>query len=399
MGAALGRCVGDRRRFLDEHWSRAPLHRPATGAEPGFADLLSIDDVDRIVSSSLPRTPGFRLVRDGRSLDTARYTRPTMVGGRLVPGVADAGLVWQEFSGGATIVLQALHRSWPALGAFCRDLELDLTHPVQANAYVTPPAAKGLAVHHDTHDVFVLQVAGTKRWAVHPPVVELPLRTQPWSAALGPPADPILPVDLRPGDSMYIPRGFPHAAQAQDGVSVHVTVGVLTWTGEDVVREVLRRVADVVALRQPLPVGFATDEDALTSAVAADVAELRDWLGTVDARAVARSMTRRFWSSRPSVLAGHLQQLGRLEDLDDDSVVRRRPTAVCHLVRSGAELEVVLADRVLRMPGALEETVRRLAVGGAITVADLGPSLDLGSRRVLVRRLVREGLLEIVAPG
>ena len=398
MGAALARCVGDRRRFLAEHWSRAPLHRPASGNGAAFADLLSVDDVDRIISS-LPRTPAFRLVRDGRPLDPARYTRPTMVGGRLVPGVADAGLVWEEFSAGATIVLQALHRSWPALGAFCRDLELDLTHPVQANAYVTPPAAKGLAVHHDTHDVFVLQVAGTKQWTVHPPVVELPLRSQPWSAALGPPADPVLAVGMRPGDSMYIPRGFPHAAQAQDGVSVHVTIGVLTWTGEDVVREVLRRVADDVIVRQPLPVGFAADEDALTAAVADGVAELRDWLGTVDARAVARTMTRRFWSSRPAVLGGHLQQLGRLAELDDDTVVRRRPAAVCHLVLAGAELEVVLADRVLRMPAVLEAPVRRLASDEAVAVVDLRRWLDTGSRHVLVRRLVREGLLEIVVAG
>ncbi len=32
------------------------------------------------------------------------------------------------------------------------------------NAYYTPRAAQGLPVHHDTHDVFVLQVSGEKRW-------------------------------------------------------------------------------------------------------------------------------------------------------------------------------------------------------------------------------------------
>lgn len=397
MTVALGRCVGDAGRFLAEHWTRAPLHRPATEAG-AFADLLGLDDVDRIVSSSLPRTPTLRLVRDGRPLDAARYTRSTTLGGRPVSGVADAGLVWREFTGGATIVLQALHRWWPALASFCRDLELELTHPVQANAYVTPPAARGLAVHHDTHDVFVLQVAGAKRWSVHPPVVELPLRSQPWKAALGPVVDPILSADLGTGASLYVPRGFPHSAQAQDGVSVHVTVGVLAWTGDDVAREVVRRAGGHLPLRRPLPVGFAGDEDTLTASVAATVAELRDWLGSVDPGDVARTMVRRFWSTRPAVLAGHLQQLCSLDALDDGAVVRRRPAAVCRLAPTGDRLEVLLADRLLRMPVGLEPAVRRLASGGRVRVGDLERWLDAPSRLLLVRRLVREGLVEIVAP-
>jgi lysine-specific demethylase/histidyl-hydroxylase NO66 len=392
---ALGRCVGDTGRFLAEHWSAAPLHRP--DADVGaFADLLTLDDVDGIVSSSLPRTPSFRLVRDGRPLDPARYTRPTTLGGRQVTGAGDAGLVWKEFSAGATIVLQSLQRTWPAVAAFCRDLELQLTHPVQANAYVTPPAARGLSVHHDTHDVFVLQVAGAKQWAVHPPVLELPLRSQPWKASMGPPADPLLDVELRPGDSMYVPRGFPHSALAQDGVSVHLTIGVLAWTGEDVARELVRRAAEHLPLRRPLPVGFADDDDAATAAVAGAVADLRDWLDAVDPKSVAQTLARRFWSTRPAVLAGHLRQLCLVDGLDDSTVVRRRPAAVCRLSRAGHRVEVVLADRVLRMPAALEPAIRRLAAGEPLCVADLDPWLDTQSRHVLVRRLVREGLLEIV---
>lgn len=396
MTTALGRCVGDTGRFLAEHWSLAPLHRP--GADPGaFADLLTLDDVDRIVSSSLPRTPSFRLVRDGRPLDPARYTRPTTIGGRPVTGAAHAGLVWKEFSAGATIVLQSLQRTWPALAIFCRDLELELTHPVQANAYVTPPAARGLAVHHDTHDVLVLQVTGSKQWAVHPPVLELPLRTQPWKASMGPPAEPLLDAELRAGDSLYVPRGFPHSARAQDGVSIHVTVGVLAWTGEDVAREVVRRAADHLPLRRAMPVGFADDEDAAVAAVAAAVAELREWLGTVDPEAVARGLITRFWSTRPAVLAGQLRQLCLVDGLDDSTVVRRRPAAVCRLSRAGSRLVVTLGDRVLRMPGALEPAMRRLVAGEPLSVADLDPWLDMQSRHVLARRLVREGLLEIVA--
>ena len=400
MTAALGRCVGDVGRFLQEHWSQAPLHRAPPDGGGGFDDLLSFDDVDHIVSSSLPRTPELRLVRDGVPLDPARYTRPAMLGGRLVPGVGDAGRIWEEFRAGATLVLQALHRTWLPLARFCRSLEEELTHPAQANAYVTPAAARGLAVHHDTHDVFVLQVFGRKQWAVHPPVVELPLRSQAWSSGLGPPEEPILEVDLQPGECMYIPRGFPHSAQAQRGTSVHVTIGVLAWTGDDLVREVVRRSAAHLPLRRPLPAGFAADHEALTAAVGSAVDELRAWLGTVDAADVARTMTRRFWSTRPPVLAGHLQQLERLDDLGDSSCVRRRPAAVCHLTAEDGALRATLADRELELPAALEPAVRRLADGGDHVVAELADDgLGPESRLVLVRRLVREGLLEVLQRG
>jgi ribosomal protein L16 Arg81 hydroxylase len=86
-----------------------------------------------------------------------------------VGDLADPGLVYEHFYAGATIVLQSLHRFWPPLARLSRDLELALTHPVQVNAYVTPPASRGLGVHHDTHDVFVLQVHGRKHWDVHAP--------------------------------------------------------------------------------------------------------------------------------------------------------------------------------------------------------------------------------------
>lgn len=395
MGTALGRCVGDVDRFLETQWSRAPLHRTACEG-PGFSDLLSLDDVDLLVSSSLPRRPTFRLVRDGTPLDAGRYTRAASLGGRLVPGVGDAGRIWQEFSAGATIVLQALHRSWLPLARFCRDLERELTHPAQANAYVTPPSARGLAVHHDTHDVFVLQVDGRKHWSVHPPVIELPLRSQPWSAVMGDAGEPMLTVELAPGDCLYVPRGFPHSARAQDGVSAHVTIGVNSWTGEDVVHEVVRRVDDELELRRPLPVGFAADEDLLTVAVADTISHLRRWLDSVDARHVARDLTRRFWSSRPAILAGQLRQLGLVDALDDSTVVRRRPSAVCHISVSGEVVEVVLGDRTLRAPAPLEPVLRRLASGQPLRVGALAGSLDMRSRHVLARRLVREGLMEVV---
>lgn len=396
---ALARCVGDVAAFLDRSWGRAPLHRP--GADPrAFADLFSLDDVDRIVASSSPRLPAFRLVRDGAPLDPSRYARTATVGGQRVPGMGDPARIFDEHRRGATIVFQGLQRSCPPITRFCRSLELDLTHAVQANAYVTPAGARGLGVHYDTHDVFVLQLAGTKAWTIHPPVLADPLPSQPWKGTAADAGPPILSVELAAGDCLYVPRGFLHAARAQEALSAHLTIGVVTTTWHDVLRDLVAGAADEPELRRALPAGYASDLERLAAGVGEAVDRLRRWLDGVDSGAVASAAARRFFAARPPILAGQLRQLALLDELDDATVMRRREGGVCHLVAGPHRLTAVLGGgRELDLPAALAPAMARIAGAGPFLLGDLADLLDGPSRLVLGRRLVVEGLLEIVPGG
>jgi lysine-specific demethylase/histidyl-hydroxylase NO66 len=380
-GDALARCVGDPGRFVDAYWGRAPLYRPGADAT-AFADLFSLGDVDHILSSTTPRYPAFRMVKEGKQLDRRSYTRSGRVGGQPLDDLADPRRVYELFQGGATLVLQSLHRFWPPLTRFGRDLELALTHPVQVNAYVTPPASQGLGVHHDEHDVFVLQLYGRKRWDVHDPD--------------GRPEDRLVVAELAPGDSLYIPQRFPHAARTTETASVHLTVGVVPTTWADVLRhEVISAVEDALS-DEPLPAGFAVDPSGLTAGVAEQLAEVRQRLDKLDPNAIAAAAADRFWSSRPPLLAGQIQQLLALEGIGEDTVVRRRPGVVCRLRQRENRLEVLLGDRVLHMPARLAPVMRMILARDRLAVGDLAGHLDPPSRLVLVRRLIREGLLESV---
>jgi bifunctional lysine-specific demethylase and histidyl-hydroxylase NO66 len=394
-GGAVERCVGDAAAFVRDHWATAPLLRRGAGPE-GFDDLLSLDGVDRFLSTS-PRTPAFRLVKDGQPLPPAAYTKSGQIGSQPLADLADAGKVYDHFHAGATIVLQGLHRYWPPLTAFCRDLELFLTHPVQVNAYLTPPASRGLGVHHDTHDVFVLQVHGRKLWQVWDAAVPFPLphqRKLP-PGAEAPAGPPLVDAELAPGDCLYVPRGFRHAARTAQTASLHLTVGISTRNWNEILREVVELATEEAWFREGLPLGFADDPAALASSLAERVAELRRFLDKVDLDRVAGRTARRFWAGRAPLLAGQLQQLLALDELDDATVVRRRPGVVCRLEVSGDRLTVLLGDRELAMPARLEPAMRRLLAAGSFAVADLAGLLDAPSRLVLVRRLVREGLLEV----
>jgi bifunctional lysine-specific demethylase and histidyl-hydroxylase NO66 len=333
----------------------------------------------------------------------ARYTKAARVGGQDVSGVGDPRRVFQEFADGATIVLQGLQRYWPPLIDFCRQLEIDLTFPVQANAYVTPPGAQGLAVHYDTHDVFVLQVAGSKEWELYDPVFPDPLPSQPWASRKGDPGPVTLAVRLTAGDFLYLPRGFLHSARAQTDLSAHLTIGIHAETRHDVLRHVTGGAAESAAFRRSLPPGYASDEEGLAKEVEMAIADLRSWLDTVDARQAAAEAVRRFWAGRTPILPGQLSAMLALPHLHDGTRLRRRPGSVCHLTARDGALHVHLGQRELRMPAALEPALRRIAATAhapdaapaAMTPGDLADLMDEPSRLVLARRLVREGLLEL----
>jgi bifunctional lysine-specific demethylase and histidyl-hydroxylase NO66 len=384
---ALERCGGDPGAFLRGVWARrARLHHEGGG----FGDLLSFEDVDHLLSSSALRTPAFRLVKDGKPLPASSVTRSARISSVPMTGLADPVRIFREFDEGATIVLQGMHRYWPRLALFCRELELSLGHPCQANAYITPPGSKGLAIHEDSHDVFVLQAFGRKHWEVH---------AAPAEVANGGrrPLDAI----LKPGDALYMPKGTPHAARTQDVLSGHLTIGVLATTWRRLVDDAVARLTAEAgsSLDESIPAGYHHDPRAFGRAVQERLADVARRLDKLDGDELADAAIDRFLTSRQPIVPGGLVDLVRARELGDDTVVRRRPGSVCELRPGVDRLVVLLGDRELRMPEWLEPAMRWIArrtPDEDLRARDLADELDLEGRTVLVRRLVREGLLETV---
>ena len=375
----LRRCTGDPEGFLTQTWGvRAHVH---SAADPrGFQDLLTLDDVDRILTTTSLRTPSFRLVQAGDQIPESAYTRSGRTGSKPVSGMADAARIAELFGDGATIVLQGLHRNWEPVAAFCRALELQLGHPCQVNAYITPPGAQGLALHADPHDVFVLQAFGRKHWEVH--------------AAPGEPDRETLEADVGPGDCIYMPTGTPHAATTGTVLSGHLTVGVHVTLWRDVLADVWRSLVEDPGFDEALPVGWTQDPTRFAALLRTHLGTLRASIHDVDPDAVTDTRIRRFLSTRAQLLRGVLVASQTIDAIEDDTVLMRRPGSVCELRADEERLVVLLGDRRLDMPGWLEPAIRAVASANTITVRDLAPSLaDPTSRIVLARRLVREGLL------
>jgi bifunctional lysine-specific demethylase and histidyl-hydroxylase NO66 len=323
------------------------------------------------------------MVREGGQLDLGSYTadvswRPAFTKTANVPRVLE------EWQAGATIVLQALHVNWHPLAVFCRLLEEAIGHPVQVNSYYTPRGSQGFAVHHDTHDVLVLQVAGEKRWLLYDPLFELPLKHQRYSKALGEHGEPTDDFVLRAGDSLYLPRGWLHQAETSDTDSLHLTIGINHYTWLDAAKAALAETEQELAFRHNVDGGDEAEQ-------------LADRLNAeLDPELVARRRRRRFVQTRRPIRADGLSQLRALEELDAETPLERRETVIADLEENAEGWTLAFEGRELRFPShAGPELTACYEADEPFRLAELPGDLDAEGRLVLARRLVREGFLRI----
>jgi ribosomal protein L16 Arg81 hydroxylase len=374
-----------KKRFFQEYWERKPLVIQRECAEY-YRSLLSLDDIDRVLTTLDLRYPNVVLKNAARDVSSEDYT---VHGGSL-----DVAKVYQLFSEGSTVTLAYLHTAVPALTAFCRGLEAEFSHPFQANVYLTPPRSQGAKAHYDTHDVFVLQVTGSKRWTILGTPVELPLRNQDFDPSQHGLGTPTLEFELCAGDAAYIPRGWVHEARSSDNVSLHITVGVLAYTWTDFLLEC---VADAclndAAFRESLPPGFARKEFPREQARAV----FGRLLQHLSERSAPDKMLDRFidelLSSCPPLLRGQLAQLAALDQLATDSIVGIRPHLLARVETSANAISVRCFGRRITFPRAVAPAVQFALICDRFAVRDLPGDLDAAGKVTLVRRLILEGLL------
>jgi ribosomal protein L16 Arg81 hydroxylase len=399
-GPALTFLTGlDLARFRAEFWSVRPLLTAAAdraGGEPPF----SLDDADELLSTRGLRSPFLRIAKDGELLSTRRFVGGGGAGARVADQVIDERVL-AEFSAGSTLVFQGLHRNWPALQDLAARLADELGHPVQVNAYVTPPSARGFSAHYDTHDVFVVQVAGHKSWRCFRPPVESPLPTQEWTTvreqvtarAAGAPE---LSATMTPGDCLYLPRGWVHEATALGGISLHLTFGVHPVTRADLVRHAVETVLECnPELRRSLPAGFdVADPAQLGPDLESTLGELAKSLAEVDPSDLAHSLERQRWNDVRPVPLQPLRQARLAAELTPETVLTVRGGSRPRLRADGEGLRMQVGGSVVPLPHTDVEVATRAIRGDPVRVRELAAAADQAVEAA--RALMVAGIL--VAP-
>jgi ribosomal protein L16 Arg81 hydroxylase len=369
--------------FRRNYWEKQPLVVRRQNADY-YRELLTLADVDRVLTSSSIIPSQFRVLREGRSIPiaTSAAQGPTLEG------------LYRRYREGCTIVLQFLHERSRPLMRLCRSLASEFSAGFQTNVYLTPANEKGLGVHYDTHDVFVLQVEGVKHWQLFEGLIALPLPGQPYRQGGEESAELLAEFDLHPGDTIYIPRGYVHNAIAADSTSLHLTVGVQPITWAYVLLSAMESlIQSDPRYRESLPPGFATDEPAKTLAMGHFDRLLASMSERVEpAEVIANAVETALQRMQPT-LEGHLLDLQGHHMITAETVLRRRPDIVWRLRTEDKVAYLRFHGKEVRIPAVAEPDLRFITQADEFSAVDLPGDLDEAGRMVLIRRLVREGFL------
>jgi hypothetical protein len=382
--------------FFRDTWEKDLLIIPRN--DPGYyGGLFALRDVDALLAFTQPT------FLDAGEFEVGTPRPKNIVRGWLAghdarpPEIyADIGQLRSLYAQGKTVIVNAVERRWHPVAVLGRNLEAVFHCPVQANMYLTPKGAQGFPAHYDTHDVFIVQLDGRKHWRLYDPEQSLPLDGD----AIPVPRERLgraREVCLAAGDLLYLPRGHVHEAFTAECASLHLTVGVYSYRWIDLLRAALLTVGQRDArFRESLPVGWMEDGRSVAPIrerleellrVVADLAPAADALAILGARFIGelRSLPHGAFTAQDA------------DGVGPDTVVERSAGVVCRVVEQGGGVTIQFPGNQVSGPVKIASALHFIARTQRFPVRALPDDLSADGKLVLVRRMLREGLLAVAA--
>ncbi len=285
--------------------------------------------------------------------------------GRTPKLVLDPRVVVSYFDRGYTLVIKDASLFSPRLQKFVNRVQQRLGFYIQTNVYFTPPKAQGFDVHHDTHDTLVMQIEGSKTWRIYDPVVQLPVETQPFSKEEhGKQVKLNREVTLNPGDTLYVPHGFPHEAMTAEGKSLHVTLAMCPLRVIDLLEAMIDFAAVTdVELRRALPPGWHESKEFPARFAAMLHERLPKALPAAHVPAAIEMILRDLFAVTRSEAGGSFDEWERFTTLGPSNTLAMRDDAPFMLRRAGQNIELLIAGKSLAFPDSVRTALRKAASG------------------------------------
>ncbi|NJM28263.1 MAG: hypothetical protein HC856_08700, partial [Pseudanabaena sp. RU_4_16] len=196
-----------------------------------------------------------------------------------------------------------------------------------------------------------------------------------------------------------------------DEPSLHLSIAIIPFTWADLITKALTSVdKQNSSIHKALPVGFLNQPQSASS-LQVQLTELLEHLSQhANAETAVSQLARSFIDGMKSLPDGHFTQLQQLDLINLDSAVAKRQGMFCwifkqtempsHFVgylQGGDYVSMQFPGNEVRGPSWLEPAYRFIAETETFAVKDLPDSLSDNAKLVLVRRLIREGLLRVVS--
>ncbi|MCS5579523.1 MAG: cupin domain-containing protein [Gammaproteobacteria bacterium] len=350
-----------------------------------FHGLLSIDRIDEIIASTELPPSSLDMVRKEPPIERSYYT--------FQNGNIDRGAVIRHYQEGATIILPQLHLADEILAKFCRSLENVFSSHVQTNIYLTPGSSQGFNTHFDDHDVFVIQLSGTKKWRLYQKPIDNPYRGESFNTKDYKAGELQKEFELKEGECVYIPRGLMHdAISVGEKASLHITVGLIVKKWADLMLEALSEVAiRNPRFRRSLPPGFARPGYNNKSAKIYFDELINEFQKNSNFDKVFEVIKENFIRERTPNLRGSL--IDTSSNLPKERLYIRRPNLQAKLKRDELETVIICGGGDLRFELKAYKVLQVILSGEPFSAASLGDSED-GSTLDMIKKLTAFGIIE-----
>lgn len=374
--------------FIADYWSRRPLVLER-GNPDFYRSILSIREIDALLFAARFRPGEIRIARDGEGIEL--QTRGT----NNFQDPVSIPTIYRHFASGRTLVLHLLEQRWKPLGQVTHMLERALRCPVHANAYLTPPGEQGYPVHYDDHDFFIFQLDGVKRWRIYEPhpVARQPIKVKshlPYGGKAAGLDTPLLyDIEVKPGDLLYVPRGFIHYAEAGSAATLHLTIGVHAMTWYTLLEAALSRAAlSDERLRYNVPLRIDSDGNGTFDASAAP-----SLMPRLDATSGVAEWENRLLSMNDALPDGHFVAVAASPAIDAATMLRRRESVEGGVFVVAGQAVLRYLDQAVLDSAEIEPLFRALLTHEPFCARTLPDLMPIEARVHLLRQLVENGYL------
>jgi len=235
--------------FRREYLHKKPLH--VRGRPEKFASILDWSDINRMLAMDVWTQQTLQLHIDKSRVPPGAYCVNAANRDHQPIMRPDPGKVGELMGRGATLLLNEVETLAPGVLALVDTIQRDLGAKSSVNLYFSRKERKGFDSHCDRHDVFAVQIYGTKRWNIYQGQLDRPIEHAmfqnvpqiEYDRLKGEVAEVI---EMNPGDLLYLPSGKFHDALTSGDNSVHLAVSSNEPLGLDWLTQLWN-----IALRDP----------------------------------------------------------------------------------------------------------------------------------------------------
>ncbi len=178
---------------------------------------------------------------------------------------------------------------------------------------------------------------------------------------------------------------------------MHITLGALQTSWTELLLEAVAKFAVTdVDFRRALPPGYANSSFDRATAKQTFRTLLTRVLEQADFDAALDHFADDLVSSRTALLEGQMDQVLRLGSVNENHHAGARPNLIYRYRQENGQFVVSCYGAEIRLPEHAMEPTRYALDTASYKIADLPGDLDDAGKVVLIKRLVREGMVRVM---